>query len=1226
MASTQKSALTSALEESIASIASVFPRLTVEASRQSGTVRDQLGTLHDELRWVFGVLCGLCRLVQYYEAAGQQLPNTNGPYRVLECLNDFFAEVRESLNDITVVSLQSTLWSLEPYLSIVALVCDDAHALSGIHHRLTANVRLQAAIENDPARGPSRSCLKNVPKNVPSHGPEVVRENTCPQGSRPEEDLVTEPCDDDTIYRWLQELNFPGHDRPFLELFPELCLVRARNRQRPLYRVAASQWYRHVPAKWHVIQIEAHRLFSDAYVTNNFNQWVLEFARTRFPDPFECAGQPTRAAKIIELTNELEKRNLTPLHVSSMLGLSELCRHLTGYSSRYDRPNIFGSALYCALMGPQILVQVRQALSWPTILAMMEPVNSDTISTLVTFGIHFQASTRLILETPHAVTRACLGFVASVKARNHEIFQDIMDADICSGEELDAIFSGMLLSLFLEEIHSDLRELIARLFALVLGYNLAAECGRFPWDVHDDVGPAICKLMDRHHLSLPINTIMPIRLTDEEFDTAVRECVLNGDSTYLHRLTLDVRFNANLLFSHEDVEIEKMENGTIVHAVAGGQHYSMLPVLASHGADFSAVDARGRTPLMVVEDVEMLRLLVKEYGASTESTDIDGRNIWHYAAATNDKDIMEWLCNNDPSRLSNINSLTKKGHSPLIESLLYINTLKKEIRRVPPTRPHVAYMLLEEEDLDITRGSAELPIGHIAVQWGELTLVNLLVQKGVNMAVLDSQGRSPLHHLNSSAELVLVRRLVGLCRRLPILSKAGLGPIESLYANSFFAEPCGFFSNHPSCFKAISESMLRYLLTRDILDVHNEAGQGCWARFCSTARDCSERCSQIEGGMPNIVEHSFWSALICLQQNDVLEAHEDETGQSAILSFASFHDDGSTSWSLETNSLVYKTLEICLLNDMTQFLQTQHAFWLFKEALQFGAYSIIEILANEMPLQEPSSVFGGLSVLEYAMRLEDERLLSFHNLFSRVTADQVNSIGTRLCLALFEPSIDMSRREKLSILLDKGLCPNTRIVRTGEPEMDTTILSEAIAHDWSDIITTLLARGADPGLGRTHKAITTALPRSNVDTLSRLIRQLEPNFDWNFTVYHEDKPGFNAIDVAIQAGAHEALDMLFSRTNIKTILHSRSDVNRGTPAHLAAWRSDIKSIRMLRQQGADLARVDDQGRTILHIAAEISSPELADLAAEFCPLDATDSEGRTARDISESNLMVHKAA
>ncbi|KAG5984367.1 hypothetical protein E4U55_005042 [Claviceps digitariae] len=1205
MAASQKSVLRCTLEDSIASIASVFPQLTVEAARQSGVVREQLDSLRDELRWILGVVSGLHRLVQYYEDDGQQIRSTHGRYCVLEWLDGFLATTRENLKDLTVISLQSTLRLLEPYLAIVALVCDDANTLSGIHHRLASDVGLQSAVEK-----------------VPPHGPEAHHfKGSCaqPSGRGLEELLTTEPsCDDDTIIRWMQELNSSSHDRPPLELFPELCLVRARNRQRPLYRVAASEWYRYANTRWSVVKCEAEKLFSDSR-RNNFIQWVLEFARAKYPDPFECAGRPGRAARIIDLTNELEQGQLTPLHVSSMLGLSELCKSLLSGGPGINSTGSFDSHLYCALCGPQMVVKLKQPSSWPTILAAMEPANNETIHALVSAGAGVGPNSPLLLESPHASKWASLAFVASVKTGNHEIFQSIMD----KGGSFDGVFRTMLLSLFPDELPSDSRELMTRLYAIALGYNIGLARDEFPWEGRqDEVGSAIWDLMDQHHLSLPKDTIMPIPTTsDETYDEAVRNCVLIGDEMYLERLALDARFNANLAFLQDGTE-----NGTILHMVVSGQHYNMLPILASRAADFYAVDAQGRTPLMVVEDVKMLRLLVKRYGVSTESTDVNGRNIWHYAAANNDKDMMEWLFENDPLRRSNINAVTKQGYSPLMESLLYINTLVNERQHLYPPRPLVAYMLLQQEDLDFTRGGSadsDLLIGHIAVQWGKLDLVNILIEKGVNFVALDGQGRSPLHHLNSSAELGLVQRLMELCGRLPVLSTAGVTPMESLYANSFSIEPGGRLSNHPACFKPITEAMLQHLLTRNALDAHNDAGQGCWAVFCSTALQCFQRCSQMEGGIPAIVEHSFRNGMLCLYHHYCLEAHESETGQPAVLSLASFHDDGTAYWSLQFNPLVDETVQLCLLSDMKQFLYTQHVFGLMKEALELGRHLIIQALAKEMALHKPSSQLGGLSVLEYAMGLESERLLSFHNLFSYVTADQLSTIGPQLCRILFKPGTGICRREKLSILLDQGLSPDTRIIQTEAPEKDTTILCEALAQDWPDIVTLLLARGADPGLGRTHKAITTALLRNNnsLDTLSRLISQLDPSFDWNFTVSLDGTPGFNAIDLAIQARAHAALDMLFSRTNINSIVHSRSDINRGTPAHLAAWRNDPQSIRILHQHGADLSRTDDQGRTILHIAAEISSPELVELAAQFCALGATDAAGRTAGDISVSKIM-----
>ncbi|QPH19032.1 hypothetical protein C2857_004177 [Epichloe festucae Fl1] len=1186
MATSCESALRSTLAETIAAISSAFRELKLQAIQELGILKEPLAQLHHELCRIFGIVIGLHRLVQRYEEEGQTL-NTTGPYLVLERCTGIAVSIRKNIDTLTVTGLHTTLRSLQPCQSIVALACNTAHTLVGIHHKLAPDVYSQSPV------GSKKPCQAHYqPKSVPMASLETVYglvpdQRICTQRTNLEECLETDP-DDATILQWMQELNSPSNNRPPLELFPELCLVRVRNQQRPMYRVAASRWYRCANSRWSVIRFEAEKLVSNSQ-SNNFIQWVLEFGRNRFPDQLECAGHQDRASKIIELTDELEQGRLTPLHLASMLGLHELCKSLLSLGAAVNVWSSFGSPLYCGLMGPKVLIQRNQPSSWPKIIDVMEPADSNTIQTIISSGADCACKFQLPQVRPgHAKlvdpTLASLGFVASVKGQNHEIFQNVMRA----GGSLDYGFSLMLISLFSAPIPSDSRELIARLVSIVLGYNFVhGRHGKFPWDGQDDVIVPIWDLVEQNDLQLLGTTRMDIPLLDDDtFHMAVQECVLNGCHIYLQRLAMDPRFACEIL--------DGVKNCTILHTAVSGQRLDMIRILVSSGANFYAVDDQGRTPLMVAEDPAVLSVLVKRHGVSTTSTDYDGRNIWHYAAATNDLRIMEWLCVNDPSSATNINTVTKHGCSPLIESLLYINNLIDEFRESTPARPDVAYKLLQQDSIDCNAGSAELPIAHLAVQWGESDLVSLLVDKGVNFEVLDHEGRSPLHHLNSSAEPELVRRLVELCGRLPLVSRAGITPLESLYANSFPTNSEGrFLSNHPSCFKAVPESTLRPLLTREALRYRNRAGEGCWALFCKTAQQCFKRCSRMEEEMPGYVERSFLSGMMCLHEHRCLEAHEDETGQIAILAFASQHEDGITSWSLETNPLIEHMLDLCIPGGtklMKQFSRTPEAFQLMLEALRLQKVRIVHFLADELPLREPTASLGDVSILEYAMKLKGEQLDSVSALFSHVDTHQLNAVGSRLCGLLFEPGIDTSRKEKLGILLDRGLCPNTRI-GTQVPEKDMTILSEAVAQEWHDVVSILLDHGAHPGLGRTGNAIAAALLSNNVATLSLLIGKLETSFDWNFTVFFKDTPGYNAIDVAIRARAHESLEMLFSRTNIRSIIHSRSDVNLGTPAHFAARMNDARSIRILRENGADLGRIDDRGRTISHIAAEISSSE-----------------------------------
>ncbi|KAG6175226.1 hypothetical protein E4U51_005082 [Claviceps purpurea] len=1194
MATTHRSVLRSSLEDTIASLASVFPLLTTNATKNSDVICEHLSRLHDELRWIFGVVCGLHRLVQHYEDGGLIFQD-KGPYLVLERWMSIFEKIRELSKDITLAHLQSSLRSLEPCLDIVPVVCDNVYSLYRIRSTLMSDIcPPQPPNEPLPATGLYLSSLRDAPFELEPD------QSNCPQQSSLGENSSTVPSDA-TVLQWMRELNFRGQNRPPLELFPDLCLARARNQQRPLYRIAASQWYLYADSKWSVIRREAEHLVSEPQRHNFFN-WVLEFARTRIPHHPGTAGEEERASRIIELTDELERGHLTPMHMTCMLGMTELCKYLLAEGAFIISTGAFGSPLHCALLGPKVLLQMRQPLSWSTVLREMEPANDDIINAILADGEDCDARMRILLETPEGATLASIAFVASVKTRNPELFQKIMEH---SGT-LDQSFSFMLTNLFPDEIPPDLAEFMAMMYAVVLGHNLVPDRTRFhtshcPWNGQDDIGLAILGILRRNRLSLSRITATPIPTTnDEDFHRMVEDCILHGNDMYLQRLALDSRFSPNLRYKSP-----WLDNGTLVHAAVLCRQAEMLTTLASYNADMYAVDARGRTPLMVSENVQILRLLVENYHVSTESTDADGRNIWHYVAATNDLTLSSWLCKNDPSREANINSITKQGHSPLIESLMYINTLVDQDRRQTAPRPDVVYLLLEQDYLDINKGSSKLPIGHLAAQWGELRMVNTLAEKGLNFAVLDDEGRSPLHHLNTSCEEGLAKRLLELCGGLSSISKAGVTSLESLYANSFLTEPGGGgLSRHPSSFHTLTEESLEPLLTREVLDAHNEAGEGCWARFCNTSRQLLERCSKIEGGVPDAVELSIRAGVLALHKKHALKAYEEETGRSALLCLASLHEDGTTSWSLQTNPMVRKVLPACIAAGLTLFFRTQSAFELMAEALNLGDREIIFDVAQQVPLHEPAPSFGGMTMVEYAMRLKVDEVKSFPILVCRghITAEEVNSIGSRLCHVLLEPSLAANRAEALICLLFCGLCPNTTI-RTEVPDKDTTLLSEAIANDFLDIFAILLERDADPGAGRTDKAITTALLPNKTVYLPFLLDRLKPDFDWNFTVSFEGVPGFNAIDFAIQAQAHEALETLFSSSTIKTIIHSRSDINRGTPAHLAARRNDIRSIEILQRNGADLGRVDDSGQTILDIAAAISSPELMDLAAKFCSSD-----------------------
>jgi len=92
---------------------------------------------------------------------------------------------------------------------------------------------------------------------------------------------------------------------------------------------------------------------------------------------------------------------------------------------------------------------------------------------------------------------------------------------------------------------------------------------------------------------------------------------------------------------------------------------------------------------------------------------------------------------------------------------------------------------------------------------------------------------------------------------------------------------------------------------------------------------------------------------------------------------------------------------------------------------------------------------------------------------------------------------------------------------------------------------------------------------------------------------------------------HDRLD------NVRVLIDFQADVNATantgwTPLHLACRYSKDKSVpEFLHAQGADPLILDNDGRSILHLAAANGNLSVISFALQFCDVNATDNNGRT---------------
>ncbi|KAJ0410094.1 hypothetical protein ATCC90586_004944 [Pythium insidiosum] len=205
-------------------------------------------------------------------------------------------------------------------------------------------------------------------------------------------------------------------------------------------------------------------------------------------------------------------------------------------------------------------------------------------------------------------------------------------------------------------------------------------------------------------------------------------------------------------------------------------------------------------------------------------------------------------------------------------------------------------------------------------------------------------------------------------------------------------------------------------------------------------------------------------------------------------------------------------------------------------------------------------------------------------------------------VALFQCAIETANPELLGCLLRSGLHgvvsnPTqlahellTALVQEGDATLVRQFLSVtqltvpsrgllllAADQDNADMITTLLAHGADPNDTRADDH-STALHLAVEWNNTAVLRQL---LDAGADVDAAASSGETPLHTAVLHGHLEAVEALL---DVGADMTATTDEG-STPLHLAARECHVDILELLLERGADLRAQDDDGRTPLHVAA-----------------------------------------
>ncbi|VUC21092.1 unnamed protein product [Clonostachys rosea] len=1029
-----------------------------------------------------------------------------------------------------------------------------------------------------------------------------------------------EPISEDAVSLWLS---------PFLRLksyepgeyYQERFAAELMDKAYQGLPHAATEWPLYAEHFWPSVEDKVLALFAPS-PNFGFMNWILYFVREMWPGEFGWhtpSKHPT-----IDLTDALCRGEIGPLHIAAAFALPSLCDQLISMGADVNETGALGTPLWCALVGPDILVNCMAGKPWQPSSGrhFASPYRSPVIKRLLDARADCSDGSGIENTQDERISVSGMAFWVSLKTGDESVLQRIIEAGPVFNQALTSLIEA--LNLDEEDPHS--RDLLSRLLTILFDQCVLAESSTET----QGLGAAISEAMSRLQLDLnPVLDNGKLGILDEELNHLAVSAIVGEDAWSLRRCVLDPRF-------HPGLPTNKFQRqNTLLHIAVADDFFEAVDILVEAGANLGDLDEDGKTPLMVVESVAMMERLVLTHGAITTHSDPDGRTIWHLAAATNELGLLEWLCLNDPSRDINMNKKTLAGRTPLVEALLSTDFLSDKPFSKSGTEPQAAKGLLEYFGNRLSLSCVERPLTHLAVPWGDSSLLCCLRDLGADFSELDEDGWTALHWINVSATLEFTEDLIKLCPDVPYMSYSGLTAAEAVFQNTVLLHTTEVDgphrSSHPSCTRDLSMSAYNRLLNPEMLRQCDVKGEGFWPRFCRNVLTNLVTATEKEH---KIARFSIETALQCVLSKGIMADYETKTGLPGIICLEglgrqtmideTWIEPGTQSldrfWNLKRlHRIIIKVLRNSSNSMKRLFWTTAACQRLLVECCVDEDLPILRLVCSKGgELEMGERRYSGHTVLEAAMaHFAEGPQEPLASLLGNTSVDQLN----RHQMTIFNTIISVHDRHEgirveslLQFFIDRGMRVN--------PARDDgeSLLVEALTTSSYELASMLVLHGAKLEPGRYgFGALIYAAHVDDFEALEFLCNSFghlgRDEVDWGSLYQLPGDPPRNALHVAADAASRdwlrkalEAIPLLKEHINLIT--------EEGGPIHVAMKRGDVQVAEVLVEYGADLTLRDCdelQGYTPLHHACRHYDRELLMLCIRKAPetIRVKDNQGKT---------------
>ncbi|TLD33751.1 hypothetical protein PspLS_00738 [Pyricularia sp. CBS 133598] len=394
-----------------------------------------------------------------------------------------------------------------------------------------------------------------------------------------------------------------------------------------------------------------------------------------------------------------------------------------------------------------------------------------------------------------------------------------------------------------------------------------------------------------------------------------------------------------------------------------------IQALLDLGADVTARDGRGRTPLHLVESPEVLDMFLR-FGADLDSRDEDGRSLWHVAAFNHDVAVLEALAKLDPAPLESLRSKTTIGRTPLAEALWNYQGSRSAFE--------ACMKILELCSHDALSFASDVPIIHMAAKWVDEPLILKELDKAgaVCPGAIAKDGGTAYHFLGPHVTPEFVKTLTqvyGIDDELLVkLNKRGLTAFESWIDSSFESTRAETSIGDPIRVpnKQTRSCVLKTLLVPSVALGKSMVGLTFWERVCFNSLPELFSRSQLRDfrQFPSGYVDYIKDILEAISKSGAIEFYEEHTSNCALFPFVS---------------------NIVPLDDLFGFGQP-------KTMAEDTLYGFIELLLSKTKHAEPLRKNELMADLLCATAMRGCRTLAMSLLAHGVGADTVGLQGESL--------------------------------------------------------------------------------------------------------------------------------------------------------------------------------------------------------------------------------------